>query len=142
VGAEVVEDDVNLLAARAPGNDFFEKGDEIQAGVAGCCFAVYAAGGRFQPRRRASALRGGGMRWLLTVQDRSAREEFLLTQRFLGDILGTGRTTINVLARHFERQALIGHNRGKIRILNRKGLEAAACDCYEATRSTLIELYQ
>ena len=98
-------------------------------GQTAACNRMHDAGPRFA-------------RWLLTVQDRSAREEFLLTQRFLGDILGTGRTTINVLARHFERQALIGHNRGRIRILNRKGLEAAACDCYEATRGTLVELYQ
>ncbi len=97
-------------------------------GQTAACNRMHDAGPRFA-------------RWLLTVQDRSAREEFLLTQQFLAHILGSGRTTINVLARHFERQALIGHNRGKIRILNRKGLEAAACACYEATRGTLSELY-
>lgn len=97
-------------------------------GQTAACNRMHDAGPRFA-------------RWLLTVQDRSAREEFLLTQQFLAHILGTGRTTINVLARHFERQALIGHNRGKIRILDREGLEAVACACYEATRNTLIELY-
>lgn len=97
-------------------------------GQTAACNRMHDAGPRFA-------------RWLLTVQDRSARDEFLLTQQFLAHILGTGRTTINVLARHFERQALIGHNRGRIRILNRKGLEAAACACYEATRGALVELY-
>ncbi len=97
-------------------------------GQTAACNRMHDAGPRFA-------------RWLLTVQDRSARDEFLLTQQFLAHILGSGRTTINVLARHFERQSLIGHNRGKIRILNRKGLEAAACACYEATRGTLVGLY-
>ena len=97
-------------------------------GQTAACNRMHDAGPRFA-------------RWLLTVQDRSARDEFLLTQQFLAHILGSGRTTINVLARHFERQSLIGHNRGKIRILNRKGLEAAACACYEATRGTLTGLY-
>ena len=97
-------------------------------GQTAACNRMHDAGPRFA-------------RWLLTVQDRSARDEFLLTQQFLAHILGTGRTTMNVLARHFESQSLIGHNRGKIRILNRKGLEAAACQCYEATRSTLMDLY-
>lgn len=97
-------------------------------GQTAACNRMHDAGPRFA-------------RWLLTVQDRSAREEFLLTQQFLAHILGTGRTTINVMARHFEREGLIGHNRGRIRILDRDGLEAAACACYEATRNTLLELY-
>ncbi len=97
-------------------------------GQTAACNRMHDAGPRFA-------------RWLLTVQDRSAKDEFLLTQQFLAHILGTGRTTINVLARHFERQRLIGHNRGRIKILNRTGLEAAACACYAATRPHLIGLY-
>ena len=97
-------------------------------GQTAACNRMHDAGPRFA-------------RWLLTVQDRSAQEEFLLTQQFLAHILGTGRTTINVLARHFERQSLIGHNRGKITILDRQGLEAAACTCYGVTRGTLTDLY-
>lgn len=97
-------------------------------GQTAACNRMHDAGPRFA-------------RWLLTVQDRSDRDEFLLTQQFLAHILGTGRTTINVLARHFERESLIGHNRGRIKILNRHGLESAACTCYEATRGTLNDLY-
>ena len=47
---EVVEDDVNLLLARAQGYDFFEKGEELAAGVTGGGFAVYATGGGIQRR--------------------------------------------------------------------------------------------
>lgn len=98
-------------------------------GQTAACNRMHDAGPRFA-------------RWLLTVQDRSGRDEFLLTQQFLAHILGTGRTTINVMARHFERQALIGHNRGKIRIIDRRGLEAVACACYGVTQATLTELYE
>lgn len=80
-------------------------------------------------------------RWLLTVQDRSSVDEFAITHEFLAQMLGTGRPTVSLIAKLFERQRLIGHNRGKIRIANRPGLEAVACPCYEATRGTLLELY-
>jgi hypothetical protein len=48
VSREVVEDDVNLLSGRTLGNDFFEKGNKVLAGVAGRGFAVHVAGSRFQ----------------------------------------------------------------------------------------------
>lgn len=97
-------------------------------GQTAACNRVHDAGPRFA-------------RWLLTVQDRSAADEFALTHEFLAQMLGTGRPTISLIAKLFERQELIGHNRGRIRIVNRPGLEAVACPCYEATRGTLLELY-
>ena len=48
VGREVVEDDMNLLSGRTLGDDFFEEGNKVLAGVAGRGFAVHVAGGRFQ----------------------------------------------------------------------------------------------
>jgi hypothetical protein len=48
VGRKVVEDDVNLLSGRTLGNDFFEEGNKVLAGVAGRGFAMHVAGGRFQ----------------------------------------------------------------------------------------------
>lgn len=97
-------------------------------GQTAACNRVHDAGPRFA-------------RWLLTVQDRSSVDEFALTHQFLAQVLGTGRPTISLIAKIFERKGLIGHNRGKIRIVDRLGLEAVACACYEATRGTLLELY-
>lgn len=97
-------------------------------GQTAACNRVHDAGPRFA-------------RWLLTIQDRSATDEFILTQAFLAEVLGTTRPTISILSRYFVKKGVIGHNRGRIRISDRRGLEALACACYEATRSTLLELY-
>lgn len=97
-------------------------------GHTAACNRVHDAGPRFA-------------RWLLTVQDRSSVDEFALTHDFLAQMLGTGRPTVSLIAKLFERQRLIGHSRGRIRIVDRPGLEAVACPCYQATRGTLLELY-
>jgi CRP-like cAMP-binding protein len=80
-------------------------------------------------------------RWLLTVQDRTRVAEFSLTQEFLAQMLGIGRPTLNIVARSFERAGLVGHRRGSIQILDRTGLRAMACICYETTRQVFSKLY-
>jgi CRP-like cAMP-binding protein len=77
-------------------------------------------------------------RWLLMTGDRARSEEFFLTQSFLADLLGLRRSTVNEIAGRLRSRKLISYHRGKIRILNRKGLEAASCRCYtriEASRA-------
>jgi CRP-like cAMP-binding protein len=80
-------------------------------------------------------------RWLLTVQDRTRAVEFSLTQDFLAQMLGIGRPTLNIVARSFEKAGLVGHRRGSIHILNRSGLRAMTCVCYETTRQVFVGLY-
>ena len=69
-------------------------------------------------------------RWLLMTGDRVPSGEFLLTQEFLGDMLGVLRAAVNVAAGALQQRGLIRYSRGKIRILDRPGLEAASCGCY------------
>jgi CRP-like cAMP-binding protein len=69
-------------------------------------------------------------RWLLMTSDRVRSEEFFLTQAFLADMLGVRRTTINLTAGPLQQRNVISYSRGKIRILDRKSLEAASCRCY------------
>jgi CRP-like cAMP-binding protein len=69
-------------------------------------------------------------RWLLMTSDRVLSENFFLTQDSLADSLGVRRTTINLAAGPLKRRKLISYSRGRIRILDRKGLEAASCRCY------------
>jgi len=69
-------------------------------------------------------------RWLLMTSDRLLSQEFVLTQEFLGDMLGVLRAAVNRAAGSFQQRNLIGYRRGKIKILDRKGLEAASCRCY------------
>lgn len=73
-------------------------------------------------------------RWLLLCQDRTALALLPLTHEFLAQMLGTGRATVTVAAGILQRSKLIEYSRGKVEILNRKGLEGAACECYQIIR--------
>jgi CRP-like cAMP-binding protein len=69
-------------------------------------------------------------RWLLMTRDRVGSGEFRLTQEFLSHMLGVRRVGVTQAARTLQARKLIDYNRGNIRILDDKGLEAAACECY------------
>jgi len=69
-------------------------------------------------------------RWLLMTGDRMGADEFQLTQEFLSNMLGVRREGVNKAAGLLQQQRLISYSRGTLRILNRAGLEAVACQCY------------
>ena len=69
-------------------------------------------------------------RWLLMTHDRARSDEFYLTQDFLSHMLGVRRVGVTKAAGSLQKQKLISYNRGVITILDRNGLEAAACGCY------------
>jgi CRP-like cAMP-binding protein len=74
-------------------------------------------------------------RWLLQVRDRVESDTFFLTQEFLGQMLGVRRPTVTEAVAALERAALIGHQRGRIRLLDDAGLEGASCEDYERIRA-------
>lgn len=69
-------------------------------------------------------------RWLLMTSDRMASNEFQITQDFLSNMLGVRREAVTLSAKNQQQKGLISYSRGKVSILNRAGLEAAACRCY------------
>lgn len=79
-------------------------------------------------------------RWLLSVQDSIGQDEFGLTQEFISQMLGVRRASVSEAAIVLQKAELISYSRGKIRILNRTGLESASCSCYHLVKSELIRL--
>jgi CRP-like cAMP-binding protein len=70
-------------------------------------------------------------RWLLLIHDRVGDHTFSLTQEFLAQMLGVRRATVTVAAGDLRTKKLIAYRKGVIQILNRKGLEDMACECYK-----------
>jgi len=70
-------------------------------------------------------------RWLLQSADRIESDEVPLTQELLAQMLGARRTTVTLLAQRMQAKGLIRYRRGRIVILDRKALEACACECYQ-----------
>jgi CRP-like cAMP-binding protein len=73
-------------------------------------------------------------RWLLMMQDRVAAPQIHLTQQFLARMLGARTASVNEAVQKLEAAGLIGHRRQEISILDREGLERAACECYGIVR--------
>lgn len=71
-------------------------------------------------------------RWLLMTHDRARGNEFHLTHQFLADMLGVRRGAVTVAAGALQKRRLTRYTHGRINIVSRKGLEAAACECYAA----------
>jgi CRP-like cAMP-binding protein len=69
-------------------------------------------------------------RWLLMTHDRALTDEFPLTQDFLAHMLGVRRATVNVATGMLRKAGFIRYARGRITIVDRPGLESAACHCY------------
>jgi len=80
-------------------------------------------------------------RWLLMCQDRVDSESLPITHEFLAQMLGTGRPSVSLAAGILQKAGFIENLRGTVKILNRKQLECAACECYKIMQqfnSTLV----
>jgi CRP-like cAMP-binding protein len=73
-------------------------------------------------------------RWLLLTHDRVGDRDFPLTQEFLAQMLGVRRASVSVAAGALQNAGLISYSRGRVTILDRDGLEGAACECYGIMR--------
>jgi CRP-like cAMP-binding protein len=79
-------------------------------------------------------------RWLLMTQDRAHSDTFHVTQVFMAYMLGVRRVGITKAANGLQKHKLISYHRGEITILDRVGLEAAACGCYRAGTETYARI--
>lgn len=74
-------------------------------------------------------------RWLLSVHDRAAGDEFDVTQEILSGMIGASRQKVTVVAGELQAAGTIRYQRGRMQVLDRPALEAASCECYRVLRN-------
>jgi CRP-like cAMP-binding protein len=79
-------------------------------------------------------------RWLLLSLDRLATNELTMTQELIANMLGVRREGVTEAAGKLQQAGLIEYSRGRIRVLNRPGLEARVCECYQVVRTEFDRL--
>jgi CRP-like cAMP-binding protein len=98
-----------------------------QAQQSAACFATHQVEARLS-------------RWLLRARDLSESDDLPFTQEYLGEMLGVRRTSVTAVAKTLQEAGLIKYARGKIQILDAKGLQESACECYGSVRSLYEKL--
>lgn len=79
-------------------------------------------------------------RWLLLTLDRCVSDDLIITQELVAGILGVRRESITEAAGDLEKAGYISSRRGHIAVVNRKGLEATACECYAMVKKEMARL--
>jgi CRP-like cAMP-binding protein len=79
-------------------------------------------------------------RWLLLSLDRLPSNELTMTQELIANMLGVRREGVTEAAGHLQKAGLIHYNRGHIAVLDRPGLEARVCECYQVVRQEFLRL--
>ncbi len=81
-------------------------------------------------------------RWLLMTHDRVHSDDLHLTHEFLAIMLGVQRSSVTEVLQPWREQGLIYNGRGKIKVIDRKGLEAASCECYRSVQDEFDRLFE
>lgn len=79
-------------------------------------------------------------RWLLLSLDRLSTDELSMTQELIANMLGVRREGVTEAAGKLQRAGLIEYSRGHIKVLNRPGLEARVCECYQVVKTEFDRL--
>lgn len=124
-------------ALRMPAADYLralEAHPPLERLVRRYAHALFVQAAQGSSCNRLHAIEQRCARWLLQTHDRVHGAEFDLTQEFLAQMLGERRAAVNQTATGLQQGGLIRYSRGRIQVLDRAGLEAAACPCYRIVR--------
>jgi CRP-like cAMP-binding protein len=80
-------------------------------------------------------------RWLLMCQDRTHSDNLKLTHEFISEMLGIRRAGLTEAAGELKNAGVISYVRGRITVLDRKGLEDKSCECYALMSKEFSRLF-
>jgi CRP-like cAMP-binding protein len=80
-------------------------------------------------------------RWLLHMRDFAGSDDLMLTQEFLAQMLGVTRPSVSIVASPLQQAGLIKYSRGRIQVLDVKGLKKEACECYDTVKAHYQRLF-
>ena len=123
-----------LRMAAAPFRIEFDRNRPLQEALFRYTYALMAQVSQTAACNRFHGAEQRLSRWLLMTRDRVGADEFLLTHEFLAHMLGLRRVGITEAASSLKRRKVINYARGKIQILDVKGLKASSCSCYQIVK--------
>lgn len=80
-------------------------------------------------------------RWLLLRLDLLPAQEVIGTHDVIASLLGVRRSGVSEAARHLRAAGVLTYTRGSITVIDRKKLEACACECYSVVRTEVNRLF-
>jgi CRP-like cAMP-binding protein len=124
-----------LRMAAAPFRVEFGRNLPLQQGLYRYTYALMAQISQTAACNRFHDAEARLARWLLMTRDRVGSDDFPLTHEFLAHMLGVRREGVTEAASALKRRKLIDYTRGKIQILDSKGLQASSCSCYQIVKT-------
>jgi CRP-like cAMP-binding protein len=118
----------------------FERGGELQCLLLCYVQTLFTQVSQSAACNRLHSIEERLARWLLTVQDCLQTSEFLMTQEYIAQMLGSRRSGVTVAAGMLQQAGIISYRRGKIKILNQEDLENTACECYGIVKAEASRL--
>lgn len=120
--------------------DEVRRGTELAAALGRYTQALFTLVAQSSACNRKHGVEQRCARWLLMTHDRVQGDTFGLTQLFLSQMLGVRRATVSEAAGALQQAGLIEYTRGRISVLDRAGLEAAACACYRVIHAEFARM--
>ncbi|HUQ33572.1 MAG TPA: Crp/Fnr family transcriptional regulator [Pyrinomonadaceae bacterium] len=118
----------------------FRRGGALQTGLLRYTHALMTQISQSVVCNARHPLPGRLARWLLMYHDRLGRDEFELTHEFMAAMLGVRRASVSEVAIELQRMGFISYRRGRVRIIDRVGMEKFTCECYPVVKEKYEDL--
>lgn len=118
----------------------FDRGGPLQTILLRYCQALFTQAAQYVACNRFHSTNERLARWLLLVQDCVQSDTFMLTQEFIGEMLGVPRSSVTLAAGTLSHAGLISYTRGRVTILDGEALKNCSCECYGVIQSEFTHL--